>query len=742
MESQTKENRRDLRLELADRLIQQIESGTAPWQRDWEAGEVQPPVNAITGKPYRGVNYQNLLLFSPDPSDNRWATYKQAEAQGWQVRKGEHGISIEKWSEFERKLTEAEKEEKRAAGLSEVPDTEKRFGVKYYTVFHASQIDGIPPIERPDRDHELEGKPDPRIEGLAEAMGVEVRRGGSKAFYRPGADFVQIPMAEDFHTAKGHDTVFLHELSHATGHESRLSREISNPFGSEKYALEELRAEMSAAMTAAALGIGFDPAAQGKEEGRETETSAAYLAGWLKALPDKDRKQILMQVIKDAQGISDYLLERTPEIDLAAPEQARTKEADKDTVRLILTHRKDLKEQVEQDLSADGTRMEVTRSIPVSEVKGRLLDFAQSAYRIETENYGPVWVETGFRLGEMEDPLVLFARESMREGRTVALTVSEDGKTTTLEDPETPGRAFATVHERPARPFALMDDLVILDSKSNQGRPVSGKLVEVYAENQVELMRDDGTHVYVGGPGQAYSPELMEQMDAMRGRMVEVGLNGNGRMQVVPAPEIEMSAPVLSTEKPVPQVGDRIFFTPIVNGKPDPEFSGSGKVLHIEDKDAERYGRKLTVELDNRNGLNAVIDERFVEMQVLQQAAEIKAPEAEKPRQDLQALLGSIKGKEISLHNGKVVDAYQYLDQGLKRGYDIQVGSGKDGEIRWANGEKVGGLVPEALAPVLRSAQPEAGKSLGDTLRAEMAKMQSLEVSKAPQKKAAALEIA
>ncbi|WP_319654011.1 zincin-like metallopeptidase domain-containing protein, partial [Acidithiobacillus ferridurans] len=125
---------------------------------------------------------------------------------------------------------------------------------------------------------------------------------------------------ESFEQAVGHDTTLLHELSHATGHEKRLNRDLRNSFGSEKYAIEELRAEMSAAMTAASLGLGFDPAAQDREEGRETlagsnsGNSAAYLASWLKALPEKDRKQSIMQAIKDAQSISDYLIERTPEL--------------------------------------------------------------------------------------------------------------------------------------------------------------------------------------------------------------------------------------------------------------------------------------------------------------------------------------------------------------------------------------------------------------------------------------------
>jgi len=320
--------RRDIRLELANELVRRIEEGTAPWQKPWEAGQILPPVNAVTGKRYHGVNYQNLMVFSPDPTDNRWCTYKQAQEAGWQVRKGASGIPIEVWKEYEHKRTPEEieniRKEREAAGnkdASPIAPTEKRLGVRYYTVFHASQIDGIPPLERPERDRALEGRPDPRLDQLAETLGVSVGRGGGRAFYRPSEDRVQMPPVEAFHTTAGHDTTFLHELSHATGHESRLSRELTNPFGSEKYALEELRAEMSAAMTAASLGIGFDPESQNLEEGRETANSAAYLAAWLKELPEKDRTKQIVQAIKDAQAISDYLIERTPELQVESPER-------------------------------------------------------------------------------------------------------------------------------------------------------------------------------------------------------------------------------------------------------------------------------------------------------------------------------------------------------------------------------------------------------------------------------------
>ena len=316
----SEEPKRDRRLELADRLIEHIEQGTAPWQKPWAAREVEAPRNAVTGKPYRGVNLTTLLTFSPDPTDPRWMTYKQAESQGWQVRKGEHaGAYIEKYTDFERKPTEEEIAERLAQGVEDPYAKVKAFSVRHYPVFHASQIDGIPPLEREPLP-EIEGKPDERLPKLVEAMGVSFAQSGGRAYYRLDTDHVQMPDVASFALASGHDTTLLHELSHATMHESRLDRGVEHDgFGGHAYAKEELRAEMSAAMTAMHLGIGHDPDAVGVEQGREN--SAAYLAGWLKALPEKDRKQILMDAIRDAQKMSDYLIERTPEIEIGAPEQ-------------------------------------------------------------------------------------------------------------------------------------------------------------------------------------------------------------------------------------------------------------------------------------------------------------------------------------------------------------------------------------------------------------------------------------
>lgn len=310
----------DVREDLAARLMQQMEKNEAFWQKPWDAGDMEAPFNATTGKPYKGINAQYLMMFCPDPADNRWCTYKQAQEQGWQVKKGEHGVSIEKWSEYAHKRTADEIQKLREAGaVGPIEAEEKRLGVRYYTVFHASQIDGIPAREQRPEIARRNNEVDPRLPGLAEAMGVEVQHSGSRAFYRTSQDRVNLPPVELFKSGQDHDTVFLHELSHSTGHPERMGRDLSGTFGSQKYAKEELRAELSAAMTALSLGIGFSPDAQNQEEGREVvagvDNTAAYLNSWLRGLPEKDRQKELMQAISGAQKISDYLIERTPELE-------------------------------------------------------------------------------------------------------------------------------------------------------------------------------------------------------------------------------------------------------------------------------------------------------------------------------------------------------------------------------------------------------------------------------------------
>ena len=312
--SVTKKDHTDLRQTLAAELLKRIAEGTASWQKPWDPSMGDnTPFNAITGKPYRGVNHEWLLTFGPGNGDGRYCTYKQAEAQGWQVRKGVHGLPIEKWSSFEKATIDDE--------TGEIA-VDQRMGVRYYTVFHASQIDGIPPLEKPT--HEFQFAPDPRVDALLTQLGVSFGQGGNRAFYRPSDDHIQMPPRAAFHAASEYDTVRLHEASHATGHPKRLSRDLTGSFGTPKYAVEELRAEIAASMTARLLGLAFDPDAVENTERRveATANAAAYLATWLVSLPEGDRNKTLMQALSEGQKISDYLLAQIPGVQTPASAEA------------------------------------------------------------------------------------------------------------------------------------------------------------------------------------------------------------------------------------------------------------------------------------------------------------------------------------------------------------------------------------------------------------------------------------
>ncbi|HME21502.1 MAG TPA: zincin-like metallopeptidase domain-containing protein [Acetobacteraceae bacterium] len=288
---------RDHYQEVTDRIIAELEAGTPPWRKPWDpdkAGGPAMPRNAATGQRYRGINVLTLgmsvLAFSS--GDPRWATYKQAEDRGWQVRKGERGTTGYFFKRLElRDDTKPVDDE----------DAVKRIPLlRAFTLFHASQIDGIsayvPPTvaEAPWRAPEA-------AEIILANSGAVVRIGGERAFYSPTTDHIQLPPQSAFATAEGFCGTLIHELGHWTGAPSRLNRDLRNVFGSYDYAREELRAEIGQMMVCAELGI----------SDCDFSNNAAYVAGWLEKLRS-DRKEIF-RTAADAQRIADYLLAFHPD---------------------------------------------------------------------------------------------------------------------------------------------------------------------------------------------------------------------------------------------------------------------------------------------------------------------------------------------------------------------------------------------------------------------------------------------
>lgn len=317
--------KRDYAKEVAEELIGQIKEGTAPWQKPWEPGQTaEKPRNAVTGQEYRGFNSVWLQGQQPD-SDPRWATYKQAQEAGAQVRKGEKGTPICRFVTH-KEITQKDengkpiKDPETGKTRKSVVQLEKPF-MKWHTVFHASQIDGLAPYQAPEKAQN-EWERHERCESILKESGAHIsHKAGDMAFYSSGADRIVLPEKEQFPSADGYYATALHELGHWTGHPDRLDRDLSGKFGSVSYAKEELRAEISSMMVGRELGIGHDPGQH-----------AAYAASWVKVLQEDPNE--IFRASTDANKIKDYVLGFDKSLDQnqvqnQSPDQDQAPESDK-----------------------------------------------------------------------------------------------------------------------------------------------------------------------------------------------------------------------------------------------------------------------------------------------------------------------------------------------------------------------------------------------------------------------------
>ena len=275
---------------LAERLIVELQKGTAPWQKPWSPGTL--PMNPNTDKSYRGINRIALML--ENRTDPRWMTYKQAKAAGAQVKHGEHGTRIEYWK-FTDKQTKRDEHGRPVLDKNGQPVQEEvqleRPRIFFATVFNAEQIDGLPPLKK----REITWNPEARAEQILTNSGATIIHGEyNNSYYAPQDDSIHLPGRSQFADAESYYSTALHELSHWTGHKDRLNRDIENPYGSEGYAKEELRAEIASMSICGELGIGHNVA-----------NHASYVGSWIKAL--KDNPLEIFRAAADAEKIQTYV---------------------------------------------------------------------------------------------------------------------------------------------------------------------------------------------------------------------------------------------------------------------------------------------------------------------------------------------------------------------------------------------------------------------------------------------------
>lgn len=277
---------------ITEQITSMLEGGTVPWRKPWNAAG-SAPTSLSTGKPYRGINVMILSMTAlmEGYGSPFWGTYKQITERGGQVNKGEKATHVTLWTKAESK------KDKNADGTPKTFMFMRTFPV--FSVDQADWTDGV----KPERPALTEHDPIAEAEALAAAYlenGPSLSFGGGRAFYSPSRDAVQMPEMGAFHSPEEYYSTLFHELTHSTGHASRLERDgvtEGHRFGDADYSKEELIAEMGAAFLCAETGINPDVT---------LANSASYIANWLKAL--KDDPKMIVQAASKAQKAAEFVV--------------------------------------------------------------------------------------------------------------------------------------------------------------------------------------------------------------------------------------------------------------------------------------------------------------------------------------------------------------------------------------------------------------------------------------------------
>jgi antirestriction protein ArdC len=289
--------RSDVYSRITAEITTAIEAGAGRFRIPWrQAGAaVARPVNLASGKAYRGVNVVSLWAAAQAKgySGGVWGTFRQWQAKGAQVRKGEKASLAVLWKDVRRDGAHDD-----AHDEASPPDARHaRVFARAFSVFNADQVDGYAPepaVLLPESERLA------RAEAFIAALAIPVRFGAPSAYYHVAQDTVFMPLFSAFHDAHDFYATHLHECAHATGAKHRLDRNFTGQWTRDALAMEEMTAELAAAFLLADLGIAHHP----------RDDHAAYVGSWLKVL--KDEPRAIFTAAGKAQAAADWMQARQP----------------------------------------------------------------------------------------------------------------------------------------------------------------------------------------------------------------------------------------------------------------------------------------------------------------------------------------------------------------------------------------------------------------------------------------------
>ena len=276
---------------VTDKIASLLEQGVKPWAKPWACPNSAKFQNLISKDPYKGLNPMlcavDCLFYGY--THPYFVGFHQAKDRGWKIKKGAKSTWIRWGGSY--------------AIENEDGDKEYRGAFKWLNVFNIDHVDDsesdlkvadfLPVDDDGDRPNP---DPIPALDAIVSHSGAVVKHGHDSAFYSPKGDFIGMPELKYFSDSMGYYATLIHELTHWTGHKSRLNRPQVGQFGSKDYAYEELIAELGAAMVLGSLGL----------ESETIDSHASYIDFWLTSL--KNDKKFFFKAAGEAMKASELLL--------------------------------------------------------------------------------------------------------------------------------------------------------------------------------------------------------------------------------------------------------------------------------------------------------------------------------------------------------------------------------------------------------------------------------------------------